>query len=63
MWVKELRQQLGDSLPIIIVGNKCDLESNRQIKLADAEKYAKGLGLKHYSASARLGTNISEIFQ
>ena len=37
MWVKELRQQLGPDLPIIIVGNKMDLEKNRQIKLADAE--------------------------
>ena len=26
LWVKELRQQLGNSVPIIIVGNKCDLE-------------------------------------
>ena len=29
MWVKELRQQLGIDIPIIIAGNKCDLESNR----------------------------------
>ncbi len=33
-WVKELRQQCGNSLPIIIVGNKSDLEANRQIKIA-----------------------------
>lgn len=33
MWVKELRQQCGNSLPIVIVGNKSDLEQNRQIKL------------------------------
>ena len=29
MWVKELRQQLGPDLPILIVGNKSDLENNR----------------------------------
>ena len=62
MWVKELRQQLGNELPIIIVGNKCDLENNRQINLADAEQYAKSLGLDHFSSSARMGTNVSEIF-
>jgi len=33
-WVRELRSQLdtgsvGFEVPIIIVGNKCDLESNR----------------------------------
>ena len=55
MWVRELRNQLGDQLPIIVVGNKCDLESNRQIKLEDAEGYARQQGLDHYSASARTG--------
>ena len=58
MWVKELRQQLGPDLPIIIVGNKMDLEKNRQIKLADAEQYAKNLSLLHYSASTRTGMNV-----
>ena len=54
-WVKELRQQLGPELPIIIAGNKSDLENLRQIKLEDAESYAKNLGLDHFSASARSG--------
>jgi small GTP-binding protein len=63
MWVKELRQQCGSQLPIIIVGNKSDLESNRQIKLTDAEDYAKQLGVQHFSASARTGSNIKEIFK
>ena len=40
-----------------------DLEKNRQIKLADAEQYAKNLSLLHYSASARTGMNVQEIFQ
>lgn len=63
MWVKELRQQCGSKLPIVIVGNKMDLEANRQIKLADAEDYAKDLGVNHYSASARTGQNVKEIFK
>ena len=63
MWVKELRQQLGPDLPIIIVGNKSDLEINRQIKLDEAESYARQLGLDHFSASARTGSNVEEIFK
>ena len=63
MWVTELRQQLGPDLPIIIVGNKCDLEKNRQIKLVEAEGYARKLGLDHFSASARTGLNVVEIFK
>ncbi len=62
MWVKELRHQAGPNLPIIVVGNKADLENNRQIKKEEAEKYAQGLGLDHFSASARTGNNVKEIF-
>jgi Ras-related protein Rab-21 len=31
MWVNELRQQCGEGLPIVVVGNKCDKEQERQI--------------------------------
>jgi len=63
LWVKELRQQCGDKLPIIVVGNKSDLESMRMISLADAEDYAKRLKIDHYSASARTGKNVNAIFK
>jgi len=63
MWVNELRQQCGNQLPIVIVGNKSDLESSRQIKLQDAEDYARQLGVQHFSASARTGNNVKELFK
>ena len=36
-WVKELRQMRGKDLPIIIVGNKRDLESRRVVTKDSAE--------------------------
>lgn len=57
-WVKELRQQVGSELPIIVVGNKCDMESRRVVQLSKAEEYAKQMGLEHFSASAKTGHNV-----
>lgn len=59
-WVRELRSQLdrestGFDVPIIVVGNKCDLEMNRQVPLKDAEAQASKFGCQHFSASARSG--------
>ena len=36
-WVKELRKYLTADTPIVIAGNKCDMQ-NRQIPLEEAEK-------------------------
>ena len=37
-WVKELRKYLPKTTPILIAGNKCDMESKRQISLDKAEE-------------------------
>lgn len=62
-WLRELRAQLGDKVPIVVVGNKCDLESNRQVKLDMAETKAREFGAVHFSASARTGQNVKEVFR
>ena len=61
-WVKELRMQLGDRVPIVVVGNKSDLESNRQIQLDQAKEEAMKFGAMHYEASARTGHGVKELF-
>ena len=62
-WVKELRAQCGQQLPIIIVGNKNDLENMRQIDKKTAEDYAKQISVDHFSCSARTGNNVNEVFK
>ena len=62
-WMKELRAQLGDKVPIVVVGNKCDLENNRQVKVEIAEAEARNFGGVHFSASARSGQGVKEVFR
>lgn len=53
----------GSDLPIIIVGNKSDLESNRVVTKESAEAYARKIGVDHYLASAKTGHNVNDVFR
>ena len=48
--------------PIIIVGNKADLENNRQIPYEEGKKYADSKGYNFYETSAKTGNGIKEAF-
>lgn len=43
--------------PITLVGNKCDLEENRQVPKEKAEEYAKEIKAKYYETSALTDCN------
>lgn len=62
MWVKELQRYLPAETPIIITGNKCDIQS-RQIPLEEAERYAMSVGSQHFSSSAKTGTGVNDLFR
>jgi small GTP-binding protein len=47
-----LKLKKGKVCPIVIVGNKCDLENEREIKEDDAKTIAKQWGALHIETSA-----------
>eukprot|EP00163_Fabomonas_tropica_P004883 TRINITY_DN1434_c0_g2_i1.p1 TRINITY_DN1434_c0_g2~~TRINITY_DN1434_c0_g2_i1.p1 ORF type:complete len:233 (-),score=45.46 TRINITY_DN1434_c0_g2_i1:266-964(-) len=61
-WVKELRKMVGNDITINIVGNKSDLERNRQVDQDEAKAYAESVGAKHFVASARINRGVEEVF-
>uniref|UniRef100_A0A3B3QPU6 Ras-related protein Rab-21 n=2 Tax=Paramormyrops kingsleyae TaxID=1676925 RepID=A0A3B3QPU6_9TELE len=61
-WVKELRKMLGNEISLCIVGNKIDLEKERNVSIQEAEGYAESVGAKHYHTSAKLNKGIEELF-
>lgn len=53
----------GADLPIIIIGNKSDLESSRVVTKESADAYARKIGVDHYLASAKTGHNVIDVFR
>ena len=69
--VNAIKEQLnkvldvGDDtiIPIILVGNKCDLEEYRQVHSLDAQRLAEEWKVKYFETSAKNKTNINKIFE
>ena len=49
-------------VPMVVCGNKCDLESERQVPTSDGEAFAVRIGATFFETSALADTNVSEAF-
>lgn len=61
-WLNDLHSLAAPNAAIVLVGNKCDLEDQRQVGNADAELFAQRHGLEFLETSALDTTNIEETF-
>lgn len=62
-WVLEIKTCLGNTAEILIVGNKIDLEEERQVTRQDAEAYAESEGALYMETSAQDNVGISDAFE
>lgn len=62
-WLNELKQFIGD-IPIVLVGNKIDRESERLIPKKEMGNTAKSYDMiSSYETSAKLGIGVDDIFR
>ncbi|KAH0787984.1 Ras-related protein Rab-4B [Histomonas meleagridis] len=61
-WLGQFRQLADPNASIILVGNKADLEDQRQVTREAAEGYATSNMLDYLETSAVSGQNIGEVF-
>ena len=59
-WWKNILDHKDKNFPVILVGNKCDLEDIRQVPKEEGENIAKELGIKFIETSNKNGMNIKE---
>ena len=53
----------GFSSPIMLVGNKFDMEEERSVTTQDGEKLAEEWGCQFYETSAKARCNVQEVFK
>ena len=58
-WVKEA-EDIGDDYQKILIGNKCDLDSEREVKEEEVEKFSNEKNIRYFETSAKNGTNLDE---
>ena len=57
-----LRVKNDDDVPIILVGNKCDLHSKRQVSILQGQMYANSWKVQYFETSAKTRTNVECVF-
>ena len=59
-WIESAQEHKGENYPIIIIGNKIDLEEKRKISTEEGENLAKKYGLDFFEISNKEDINIKE---
>jgi len=63
MWLRELRTYSNPDVKIFLIGNKIDLENEREVTKEEGEKFCKDNNILEFmESSAKTGVNAQNIF-
>ena len=61
-WIKEVRSNVKTEIPILLVGNKCDLVNQRAVSLDEINSFTKDFNLYYVETSAKTGESVGYCF-
>ena len=62
-WIEECKNTAPKSILMVLVGNKCDLEDNREVTEEEGREFAEKNGMIFFETSAKTGKNVEELFK
>ncbi|KAJ3183729.1 Ras- protein Rab-4A [Gaertneriomyces sp. JEL0708] len=61
-WLEDARRYASPDMVVVLVGNKIDLEENREVSFMEASQWANDKGLIFVETSALTGEKVDEAF-
>ena len=61
LWLEDCRRYSSGDITIILIGNKCDLENQRQVSQEEAQSFAQKHGLVFLETSAKTAHNVDQV--
>lgn len=61
-WRSEMLGNTGNVSALVVVGNKCDLDDMREVRVKEGQDYAQNLGAPFFETSAKDGDNVESAF-
>ncbi|KAK2963668.1 putative GTP-binding protein ypt2 [Blattamonas nauphoetae] len=61
-WLADMNKHVEQKIPVALVGNKCDLVSERQVTSDMGRKYAEEHNCLYFETSAKTGNGINQLF-
>ena len=62
-WLKELRAHADANIVVMLIGNKCDLVQQREVKTEEATAFAEKQNIAFEETSARDGSGVDKSFR
>ena len=62
-WMESIKEAAGEKISVILIGNKCDLEKEREVSKEEGKEKAKQFNIPFYETSCKEGININEVFE
>ena len=62
-WLIEIEKNSSEKVLKILLGNKCDLNDDREIQPDEGRAFADRNGMEFMETSAKMNTNVSEAFE
>ena len=62
VWIDDCKSYMSKKVIIVLIGNKCDLEEERQVTIDEGQELADAYGLLFFETSAKTDVNIKLAF-